>query len=33
VWSLDFVADQLADGRCFRALTLVDLRGRAWPSR
>ncbi len=24
VWSLDFVADQLADGRRFRALTVVD---------
>jgi len=25
VWSLDFVADQLADGRKFRALTVVDV--------
>jgi putative transposase len=25
VWSLDFVADQLADGRRFRALTVVDI--------
>ena len=25
VWSLDFVADQLADGRRFRALTIMDL--------
>lgn len=25
VWSLDFVADQLADGRRFRALTMVDV--------
>ncbi len=24
VWSLDFVADQLADGRRFRALTVAD---------
>jgi putative transposase len=24
-WSLDFVADQLADGRRFRALTIVDV--------
>jgi transposase InsO family protein len=24
-WSLDFVADQLADGRKFRALTVVDV--------
>jgi putative transposase len=24
-WSLDFVADQLADGRRFRALTMVDV--------
>ena len=24
-WSLDFVADQLADGRRFRALTIVDI--------
>ena len=25
IWSMDFVADQLADGRRFRALTVVDL--------
>ena len=25
VWSMDFVADQLADGRRFRALTIIDL--------
>jgi putative transposase len=25
VWSLDFVADQLADGRRFRALTVLDI--------
>lgn len=25
VWSLDFVADQLTDGRRFRALTIVDV--------
>ncbi len=25
VWSLDFVADQLTDGRRFRALTMVDV--------
>jgi putative transposase len=25
VWSLDFVADQLVDGRRFRALTVVDI--------
>jgi len=25
VWSLDFVADQLSDGRRFRALTIVDV--------
>lgn len=25
VWSLDFVADQLADGRPFRALTILDV--------
>jgi hypothetical protein len=24
-WSIDFVADQLQDGRCFRALTIVDV--------
>jgi putative transposase len=24
-WSLDFVADQLTDGRRFRALTVVDV--------
>lgn len=23
-WSMDFVTDALADGRCFRVLTLVD---------
>lgn len=28
VWSLDFVADQLADGRRFRALTVVDVLTR-----
>jgi putative transposase len=28
VWSLDFVADQLADGRKFRALTVVDVYTR-----
>lgn len=28
VWSLDFVADQLADGRRFRALTVVDVYTR-----
>ena len=28
VWSLDFVADQLADGRRFRALTVVDIYTR-----
>jgi len=25
VWGLDFVADQLADGRRFRALTVLDV--------
>ena len=25
MWSLDLVADQLADGRQFRALTVVDV--------
>ena len=25
IWSLDFVADQLADGTRFRALTVVDV--------
>jgi len=25
IWSMDFVADQLADGRRFRALTIIDL--------
>lgn len=25
VWTLDFVADQLVDGRRFRALTVVDV--------
>ena len=28
VWGLDFVADQLADGRRFRALTMVDVYTR-----
>jgi putative transposase len=28
VWSLDFVADQLTDGRRFRALTIVDVHTR-----
>jgi putative transposase len=25
IWSMDFVADELADGRRFRALTVIDL--------
>src|SRR5438094_807543 len=25
IWSMDFVADELADGRRFRALTILDL--------
>jgi hypothetical protein len=25
IWSIDFVADQLADGRRFRALTVIDV--------
>ena len=25
IWSMDFVADELADGRRFRALTIIDL--------
>ena len=28
VWSLDFVSDQLADGRGFRVLTVVDVYTR-----
>lgn len=28
VWSLDFIADQLVDGRRFRALTVVDIYTR-----
>ncbi len=28
VWSLDFVADQLADGRRFQSLTVVDIYTR-----
>ena len=28
VWSLEFIADQLADGRRFRALTVVDVYTR-----
>ena len=32
VWSLDFVADQLADGRRFRALTVVDVFTRECPA-
>jgi len=29
IWSMDLVADQLADGRRFRALTIIDLLSRA----
>ena len=25
IWSMDFVADELADGRRFRSLTIIDL--------
>src|SRR5918993_3264969 len=25
IWSMDFVADELADGRRFRALTVIDM--------
>jgi putative transposase len=32
VWSLDFVSDQLADGRRFRALTVVDVFTRECPA-
>jgi putative transposase len=32
VWSLDFVADQLGDGRRFRALTVVDVFIRESPA-
>jgi putative transposase len=33
-WSIDFVADQLQDGRRFRSLTVVDVFTRkAWPSK
>jgi putative transposase len=32
VWSLDFVADPLADGRRFRALTVVDAFTRECPA-
>jgi len=28
VWSMDFVADQMADGRRFRSLTIVDIYTR-----
>jgi putative transposase len=31
-WSLDFVADQLTDGRRFRALTIVDVFTRKSPA-
>jgi len=31
-WSLDFVADQLTDGRRFRALTIVDVFTRESPA-
>jgi len=31
VWGLDFVADQFADGRRFRALTIVDVCTREKP--
>src|ERR1700691_784603 len=30
VWSMDFVADQLAEGRRFRSLTVVDIYTREW---
>ena len=30
-WSMDFVHDQLADGRCFRVLTVVDQWSRLSP--
>jgi putative transposase len=30
-WSMDLVHDQLADGRPFRVLTVVDRRGRLSP--
>ena len=30
VWSMDFVADQLADGRRFRSLTVVDIYTREY---
>src|ERR1035437_9189302 len=29
IWSMDFVADELADGRRFRTLTVIDLFTRA----
>jgi putative transposase len=32
VWSMDFVADQLADGRRFRSLTVVDIYTRECPA-
>src|SRR5450759_5756878 len=28
IWSMDFVADELADGRRFRTLTVIDLFAR-----
>ncbi|BAB50781.1 IS3 family OrfB proteins homolog [Mesorhizobium japonicum MAFF 303099] len=30
-WSLDFVSDQLTDGRCFRIMAVVDDRTREVP--
>ncbi len=34
VWAMDFVSDQLCDGRRFRSLTVVDIyTRRLWPSR
>jgi len=30
-WAMDFVSDSLADGRCMRVPTVVDLRGSAQP--
>ena len=31
VWAMDFVSDQLSDGRRFRSLTVVDIEGPRFP--
>ena len=34
VWSMDFMHDQLGDGRCFRLLNVIDdFTGKRWASK